>query len=109
MLSSFKGNALHTDTPMPTAAELDGSSGMRLSDTNKHPRDHAIARTNAGSGPATRKEIDKQSLDYVLRSGLAGGLAGCAVWFPIMNRRTTIIDSALMTLTMIAYLSVSKC
>jgi hypothetical protein len=25
------------------------------------------------------KELDKRSLDYVLRSGLAGGLAGCAV------------------------------
>jgi solute carrier family 25 (mitochondrial carrier protein), member 16 len=25
------------------------------------------------------KAVDKRSLDYVLRSGLAGGLAGCAV------------------------------
>lgn len=25
------------------------------------------------------KPVDKRSLDYVLRSGLAGGLAGCAV------------------------------
>jgi solute carrier family 25 protein 16 len=28
------------------------------------------------------KAIDKRSLDYVLRSGLAGGLAGCAVGSP---------------------------
>jgi len=26
-----------------------------------------------------RKRVDKRSLDYILRSGLAGGLAGCAV------------------------------
>jgi solute carrier family 25 protein 16 len=29
--------------------------------------------------PQGKKELDKKSLDYVLRSGLAGGLAGCAV------------------------------
>jgi hypothetical protein len=27
-----------------------------------------------------KPELDKRSLDYILRSGLAGGLAGCAVW-----------------------------
>ncbi len=27
----------------------------------------------------SKHELDKGSLDYVLRSGLAGGLAGCAV------------------------------
>lgn len=26
-----------------------------------------------------RRQVNKRSLDYVLRSGLAGGLAGCAV------------------------------
>lgn len=30
-------------------------------------------------GPRPAKEVDKRSLDYLLRSGLAGGLAGCAV------------------------------
>lgn len=28
---------------------------------------------------ASTKPVDKRSLDYVLRSGLAGGVAGCAV------------------------------
>lgn len=28
-----------------------------------------------------RKKVDKQSLDYLWRSGTAGGLAGCAVSF----------------------------
>jgi len=31
-----------------------------------------------GPGSVTRLK-DKKSLDYVLRSGLAGGIAGCAV------------------------------
>ncbi len=30
-------------------------------------------------GYGSHKQKDKQSLDYVLRTGLAGGLAGCAV------------------------------
>lgn len=29
--------------------------------------------------PHDRKGLDKRSLDYILRSGIAGGLAGCAV------------------------------
>lgn len=31
------------------------------------------------SPPDKSKHVDKQSLDYVIRSGVAGGLAGCAV------------------------------
>lgn len=31
------------------------------------------------NGRLGSKELNKRSLDYVLRSGLAGGLAGCAV------------------------------
>jgi len=27
----------------------------------------------------SKKKLDKQSVEYVLKSGLAGGLAGCAV------------------------------
>lgn len=30
-------------------------------------------------GEGQTKHLDKQSVEYVLRSGLAGGLAGCAV------------------------------
>lgn len=32
-----------------------------------------------------RKKLDKQSVEYVLKSGLAGGLAGCAVCKPITS------------------------
>jgi hypothetical protein len=44
----------------------------------KHTRNGA-AVTSTGPAPRERKRLDKQSLDYILRSGLAGGLAGCAV------------------------------
>ena len=40
--------------------------------------DDTIAHRRAGNV----KEVDKQSLDYVLRTGLAGGMAGCAVSLP---------------------------
>lgn len=36
----------------------------------------------AFSRPGQGKQTDKQSLDYAWRTGLAGGLAGCAVRFP---------------------------
>jgi hypothetical protein len=37
-----------------------------------------LAMTTKPGGIAS-KELDKKSLEYILRSGLAGGLAGCAV------------------------------
>ena len=47
-----------------------------------HTDDAAIAIHGSGGEKA---KLDKRSLNYVLRSGLAGGLAGCAV------RRTIIL------------------
>lgn len=46
--------------------------------------EHVSPRTAGGDGRGEmkqrkRKQLDKRSVDYVLRSGLAGGLAGCAV------------------------------
>ena len=41
------------------------------------PTEPAIGATGAV------KRRNKQSLDYILRSGLAGGLAGCAVSLPL--------------------------
>lgn len=34
-----------------------------------------------------RQQLDKRSFDYILRSGLAGGVAGCAVKMPVSFRR----------------------
>ncbi|KAJ5083538.1 Mitochondrial carrier protein LEU5 [Penicillium angulare] len=53
----------------------------------EHPRSSAaiagdtagkILPTTSGDGPQKNGTVKKRSLDYVLRSGLAGGLAGCA-------------------------------
>lgn len=45
--------------------------------SNGFPTDeHAIAVKDATS---SKHELEKRSLDYVLRTGLAGGMAGCAV------------------------------
>ena len=45
-----------------------------------HNRDVPPSSSSASfTSPPKKKTIDKQSVDYVLRSGLAGGLAGCAV------------------------------
>lgn len=39
------------------------------------PPNYATVAVKSGGG----QKRDKQTLDYVLRTGLAGGLAGCAV------------------------------
>ena len=41
-----------------------------------HTDDAAIAAHGPGDG---KTKLEKRSLNYILRSGLAGGLAGCAV------------------------------
>lgn len=37
------------------------------------------AATLKAPAPRERRQMDKRSLDYILRSAVAGGLAGCAV------------------------------
>lgn len=47
------------------------------------PQEQITTPFHSDTGMATSKgpkQKRKQSLDYVLRTGLAGGLAGCAVW-----------------------------
>lgn len=51
-----------------------------LPSTVMSSRGTADTQTEKGVGGIyVVKPVDKQSLEYVLRSGLAGGLAGCAV------------------------------
>lgn len=67
----------------PLASRADGLPVMEAAP----PQNMSTATTTtAASGEAVsqkrvdgRKPVDKRSLDYVLRSGLAGGIAGCAV------------------------------
>jgi solute carrier family 25 protein 16 len=50
-------------------------------DEAKRRREVAICPTDDDTITPQRKKRDKQSFDYVWRSGLAGGLAGSAVCF----------------------------
>lgn len=42
--------------------------------------DHSKNSMTTSKGSHNPKKESKQRLDYVLRTGLAGGLAGCAVY-----------------------------
>ena len=52
--------------------------GLQTDENSRTPPPDADTIVRKGVGG--RKAKNKQSLDYVLRTGLAGGLAGCAVW-----------------------------
>ena len=44
-----------------------------------------VAATSTDVPGGTTRLKDKKSFDYILRSGLAGGLAGCAVWLSLRS------------------------
>lgn len=46
---------------------------------NHIPEVHDASVAVSGAVRQHEKHIDKKSLDYIVRSGVAGGLAGCAV------------------------------
>ena len=64
---------------------LTGDKGTAVTTVQANATDEVSSETSGasiGSKQDTRaeaKEVNKRSLDYVLRSGYAGGLAGCAV------------------------------
>lgn len=57
----------------PVATDIDSAAHVN------HPVDTKSSVHVKQDGRLGSKELNKRSLDYVLRSGLAGGLAGCAV------------------------------
>lgn len=46
----------------------------------------------SGAVRAEQKLINTRSIDYVIRSGVAGGLAGCAVSTTVLNTKGFEID-----------------
>lgn len=68
-------------TQLVSRAEMEVGGGERRLPNDKaaipNPNEAAIVQKGA------KGQRNKQSLDYVLRSGLAGGLAGCAVSKPM--------------------------
>lgn len=65
-----------TDKPSERLLEESDQSNSFLTNA------HAIA---APHDAGKRNELDKRGLNYVLRSGLAGGIAGCAVGQYVMK------------------------
>jgi solute carrier family 25 protein 16 len=55
-------------TASPGSSHIGGANPIESSNT-------------AMNKPQSDSKIEKRSLDYVMRSGIAGGLAGCAVSF----------------------------
>jgi solute carrier family 25 protein 16 len=50
----------------------------------RSPRDPTICPTD-DEAIVPRAALNKQSWEYVIKSGVAGGLAGCAVRFSLLN------------------------
>ncbi|RPA82628.1 mitochondrial carrier protein LEU5 [Ascobolus immersus RN42] len=67
---------------MAPAAVLtsEGTGELDTATMSSHPSRNSSTTTTLDSKPETQhgKPKGKQSLDYILRSGLAGGIAGCA-------------------------------
>ncbi|KAI9883984.1 MAG: hypothetical protein M1823_004231 [Watsoniomyces obsoletus] len=80
MPKSALGNA--TPTGVTPKRPLDQISPSTYGELKPFATPSTTSSTDEGRGslrtPKTRRNLDKQSLDYALRSGLAGGLAGCA-------------------------------
>ena len=59
-----------------TMALPQGQQGLQNEPSLHTKGGKAVALRNMGA----QKEGNKHNLDYVLKTGFAGGLAGCAVW-----------------------------
>lgn len=75
MPPSLIGNAATTPSaPQSPEMEVGRAAGRQSPSALTATNDGAVAQVGSGM-----EKKNKQSMDYVLRSGLAGGLAGCAV------------------------------
>lgn len=69
--------------PKPTAVvcetdDLTSGSTQAQRTLKSEAPEATVCETDAVNLVRTKRNIDRQSLDYILKSGLAGGLAGCA-------------------------------
>jgi hypothetical protein len=79
-------NALHHDNPgqshIMTATAQTFPASTNRQPPPKHNDDGSITAGKEGmasTGQTPARKVDKQSAEYLIKSGLAGGLAGCAV------------------------------
>lgn len=81
MTISHEGNAASANkTSRLREAEMDIKKALPKPQEQITTPDYSDTEMAASKGNHSPKRKSKQSLDYVLRTGLAGGLAGCAVW-----------------------------
>jgi hypothetical protein len=89
-VSSSGQHHLRTETSSQDGHHMEQAAQSRPSrqtvasdiDSAAHAKHHVDTGSSAPvkqNGRLGSKELNKWTLDYVLRSGLAGGLAGCAV------------------------------
>ena len=57
----------------------EGGDSLRKGTTGRVAREPAICPTDDEAIAPRKKPVDKRSLDYLWRTGVAGGVAGCAV------------------------------
>jgi len=79
MPPTLQGNA----TPLKEQSQYSViNTGARAlgADDNEHGQVHAGGQRVEEN--SRQKKVDKQSMEYILKTGLAGGLAGCAVRHP---------------------------
>jgi len=80
--SGFGYNALKTPTDTPqrspkmTTAPIAATTGRLPGDSVRYPTDD---ETIAPKRHPQRRKLEKSSWEYIIKSGAAGGFAGCAV------------------------------
>lgn len=80
MIISHEGNAAAANkTSQLQKAEMDITRALAKPQEQIATPDYNDREMATSKGSYSPKQKSKQSLDYVLRTGLAGGLAGCAV------------------------------
>jgi solute carrier family 25 protein 16 len=72
--------AQHSEQSRPAGDAL-RVDGVVVESKRSNRQDPALCPTD-GEAVVPRKKLEKQSFDYLWRSAVAGGLAGCAVSYP---------------------------
>lgn len=81
MIISHEENAAPANkTSRFREAEMDIMKSLPKPQGQPTTPDYSDREMAASKESHSPKQKSKQNLDYVLRTGLAGGLAGCAVW-----------------------------
>lgn len=95
MTTSHEGNAATANkTSRLREAEMDITKALPKSQEQITTPNYSNIEMAASQGSHSPKQKSKQSLDYVLRTGLAGGLAGCAVWLNSLSWRLVTSPSS---------------